>query len=126
MLLPRALMSRGSKFTQDCLDRTAVSIAATILFLLATGCVDAENWPVWRGPRGDGTSLETNIPIQWTSTSNVIWRIEVPGRGHASPIVFGDHLFTVSALPESEERVLLALDCGTGKLLWTQTVLLAP
>jgi outer membrane protein assembly factor BamB len=55
----------------------------------------------------------------------VVWKTEIPGEGHASPIVFGDQVFTVSALAQTQERVLLALHRTTGKVLWTQTVLRA-
>src|SRR5881227_2991415 len=87
---------------------------------------NAENWPCWRGPRSDGSSLETNAPTQWNTISNVIWKTEVPGSGHASPIVWGDRIFTASALEDSEERILLSFDRRNGKLLWQQTVLRAP
>ena len=86
----------------------------------------AENWPCWRGPRLDGTSQETGVPIHWSAASNVLWRTELPGTGHASPIVWNDRVFTVSATPETQERLLLCLDRRTGKLLWRQTALTAP
>jgi outer membrane protein assembly factor BamB len=86
----------------------------------------AEDWPWWRGPRGDGTSMEQRVPLHWSSKSNVVWRTTVPGVGHASPIVQGDSVFTVSALPDSEERVLLRFDRGTGRVRWQKTVLTAP
>ena len=92
----------------------------------ALGIAQAENWPAWRGPRGDGTSLETNVPVHWSATSNLVWKTTIPGKGHASPIVFGDHLFTVSALPETQERVLVCLNSQTGKMLWNKTVLSSP
>ena len=100
-------------------------------FLLWTFCavtpfLRAENWPQWRGPRLDGTSLESGLPVQWSATSNLAWKTELPGLGHASPIVFGDRVFTVSALPDTSERVLLCLDRATGRILWQQTVLRAP
>lgn len=95
------------------------------LFLaLSPSLLLAENWPQWRGPRLDGTSLDTGFPI--SAEGNVTWKAELPGSGHASPIVWQDRLFTVAALPESEERVLLCLDRGTGKLLWQSSVLKAP
>jgi outer membrane protein assembly factor BamB len=87
---------------------------------------DAENWPCWRGPRGDGTSIETNLPAHWSDTSNVVWKTELPGSGHASPIVYGDHIFTVSATTDTEGRLLLCLDRKTGKVLWQRKVLTAP
>jgi len=99
------------------------------LALLALGlpCLaPAENWPVWRGPRLDGTSLEKNIPVHWSSSSNVAWKTPLPGFGHASPIVWGERVFTVAVVSNEQARVLLCLDRESGKLLWQQTVLVAP
>src|SRR5262245_64281144 len=86
----------------------------------------AENWPEWRGPRLDGTSLEANIPVHWNATSNVVWKAALPGTGHASPIVWGDRIFTVTAVREDESRVLLCLERRTGGILWQRTVLTSP
>jgi outer membrane protein assembly factor BamB len=99
-------------------------LAACILKLALS--VNAENWPSWRGPRGDGTSLENNAPIVWSATSNVVWKTEIPGVGHASPVVWQDKIFLVSALTDTQERVLLCLDRKTGKILWQKSVLEAP
>src|SRR4029077_9845843 len=85
---------------------------------------NAENWPGWRGPRGDGTSLEKNVPIHWSATTNVVWKTEIPGIGHASPIVWGDRVFVVTA--DGENRVLLSLDRKTGRTLWQKTVITTP
>jgi hypothetical protein len=84
----------------------------------------AENWPQWRGPRLDGTSKDSGFPV--STEGNVTWQVALPGSGHASPIVWQDRLFTVAALAENEERVLLCLDRASGKLLWQSTVLKAP
>jgi outer membrane protein assembly factor BamB len=89
-------------------------------------CALAENWPGWRGPRGDGTSAETNVPIHWNAGSNVVWKTELPGLSHASPIVWGDRVFTVTCVPQTEARALLCLDRQSGKLLWQRTVITAP
>ena len=91
----------------------------------------AENWPVWRGPRLDGTSVEKNVPIHWsgsgaTGPSNLLWKTELPGNGHASPIVWQDRVFTVAVLPDKEARVLLCFDRDTGKRLWQASVLRSP
>jgi outer membrane protein assembly factor BamB len=87
--------------------------------------LSAEPWPCWRGPRGDGTCLETRIPANWDPT-NALWRIEVPGQGHASPVVWGNRICTATALPSSQERVLLCFDRADGKLLWQQAVVHGP
>ena len=99
-----------------------------LLFLLAilAHSATAEDWPVWRGPRNDGRSTEAAFPTTWSKTENIAWRTELPGEGHASPVVFGGRLFTVAALPDTQERVLFCLDRITGKLLWKQTVVKAP
>lgn len=86
----------------------------------------ADNWPCWRGPRGDGTSLEKSFPTHWSGTENVLWKVPIPGEGHSSPIVWEDRIFLTSALKDTEERILLALDRKSGKLLWQQTVVRAP
>jgi outer membrane protein assembly factor BamB len=86
----------------------------------------AEDWPNWRGPRGDGSSLEKGVPLQWNETENVAWKAEVPGTGHASPIVFKDKIFIVSALLDTQERVLLCFDRKSGKKLWQKTVVESP
>jgi len=99
-------------------------ILAAILAVLPAA--RAENWPAWRGPRMDGTSHEENVPVHWNATSNVVWKTALPGVGHASPIVWENHLFTVTARPEKEARTLLALDRRTGRLLWEQTVVNSP
>ncbi|HOX55848.1 MAG TPA: PQQ-binding-like beta-propeller repeat protein [Candidatus Paceibacterota bacterium] len=88
--------------------------------------VSAENWPCWRGPRLDGTSREKGVPVHWNATNNVLWQTELPGSGHASPIVWDGCVFTVSAMSDTQDRLLLCLDRRTGKLLWQQTVLTAP
>jgi outer membrane protein assembly factor BamB len=85
----------------------------------------AENWPAWRGPRGDGTSAEKNSPTQWSGTENVLWKVPLAG-GHASPIVWGDRLFVVGAVAETEGRNLFCFDRHTGKILWQQTVVKSP
>jgi outer membrane protein assembly factor BamB len=88
--------------------------------------VSAENWPCWRGPRLDGTSHEERVPLCWSSQSNVVWVITLPGVGHASPIVWGERVFVVAAVPETEKRLLLCLDRSNGKTVWQQTVLETP
>jgi len=87
-----------------------------------------EDWPGWRGPRGDGTSSEKNIPTKWNGETGeaIAWKIPVPGYGHSSPIVQGDQIYLSTCLEENDGRVLLCLDRDGGKELWRQTVLEAP
>lgn len=96
------------------------------LFLVVSFSLCAENWPGWRGPRGDGTSLEKNIPTRWSTTENLAWKVAIAGKGHSSPVIWEDKVLLLTCLPEKEERVLLCLDRRNGKTLWQSTVLKTP
>ena len=93
--------------------------------LLTTLPLHAENWPQWRGPRLDGTSADP-APVHWSATENVIWKTPLSGSGHASPIIWNDRIFTVSADETTNDRVLLCLDRANGAILWKTIVLTAP
>lgn len=101
-------------------------LAVAGLGLCFVGVALAEDWPAWRGPRGDGTSRETKPPVHWGSTEGVVWKAVVPGEGHSSPIVWRDRVFLSSASAESEERLLICFDRRTGSVLWQEAVLRAP
>jgi outer membrane protein assembly factor BamB len=101
---------------------------ALIALLLLAGSAAAEDWPGWRGPRGDGTSHEARFPLRWDGTSGagIRWKVAVPGKGYSSPIVWRDRVFLASCLLETNQRVLICLDRTSGRLLWQQTVVTAP
>ena len=116
-------------FSQETVVKITESCKTLILGCLILACwvptASAEFWPCWRGPRGDGTCIEKNVPTNW-DPAGAIWKVELPGKGHASAIVWGSRVFTVTALPEMRQRVLLCLDRDTGKILWQQTVVRGP
>lgn len=103
-------------------------VLLTTIACLTAGNVHAEDWPGWRGPRGDGTSLEKNIPTTWDGAKGegVLWKAEIPGEAHSSPAIFGTHVFVTSALIETQDRLLFCLDRDSGRILWRQTVLKTP
>jgi outer membrane protein assembly factor BamB len=82
----------------------------------------ASYWTRWRGPSGQGLAAGTNYTDTWSSTKNVTWRAAVPGVGHSSPIVWGDHIFVTTATDEGAKVSLLAYRRSDGTRLW-QTVL---
>ena len=104
----------------------AVASLSIALAAMGTGAARGENWPGWRGPRGDGTSLEQPVPLRWSANENLAWKTPLPGEGHSSPIVWGERIFLTTALKETQERVLLCFEASSGKLLWQETVLRAP
>lgn len=92
------------------------------------GAARGENWPGWRGPRGDGTVVETGLPTRWDGTTgeNIAWKTELPGVGHSSPVVWEDSLFVTSCRLDDNARLLLRVDAKTGKVLWERNVVTAP
>jgi outer membrane protein assembly factor BamB len=96
----------------------------------------ARNWAQWRGPNATGASPTANPPLEWSETKNVRWKVEIPGRGSSSPVVWGDRLFVLTAVPVGvagdaqhaprgsltprgvHRFVVLAIDRKTGKTVW--------
>jgi outer membrane protein assembly factor BamB len=93
--------------------------------LVLAAPVQADDWPAWRGPHGDGTSDETGVPIRWSKTENICWKVAIPGKGHSSPIVWGDRIFVTTCVEEEGKRELLCLDRRHGKVLWERVVVTA-
>lgn len=94
-----------------------------LLGLLAASLVSsaAENWPQFRGPRGDGISSERNAPLRWSATENVLWKTPIPAEGHSSPIVWNDAVFLTTAIPDGS-RMLFRVHARSGKILWRAVV----
>jgi len=118
-----------------------LTVAATLA--LATTVLDASvsdvrYWAQWRGPEMTGVSKTAKPPLEWSETKNIKWKVEVPGRGSSSPIVYGDRVYVLTAIPEGitgeaqhaprgglpkrgvHEYKVLALDRKTGKTVWEQ------
>ena len=97
-----------------------------LMLLLAPVLLLAEDWPGWRGPRGDGTSTEKSVPLEFGPDSNVRWKIDVAGSGYSSPIIVGKRIFLTSCDEKANKRLLICLDRDTGKELWQREVVTAP
>lgn len=78
----------------------------------------ANDWPVWRGTAGDNKAIGPLPPLEWSSMKNVLWRADVPGTGHATPIVCGDRVFVATADTSQETMSLLCYGRATGEKLW--------
>jgi outer membrane protein assembly factor BamB len=98
--------------------------AFALLFALPA---TAANWPMWRGANGDGTCEESNLPLNWSQTENVVWKVKLPDRGNSTPVVWGDQVFVTQAEPalprnasgeNNSKRMLLCFDRKTGEKLW--------
>jgi outer membrane protein assembly factor BamB len=82
----------------------------------------ADNWPQWRGPSMNGLSAEKNLPIKWTHTDNIAWKLPLPAWSGSTPIVWGDRLFlSVADDLKSAQPINLHLWCvdrAKGTVLW--------
>lgn len=76
------------------------------------------NWPAFRGQNGNGAVTHAQIPLTWGERQNVAWRVELPDRGNASPVVWGNRVFVAQAVEEQNRRTLMCFDAENGKLLW--------
>jgi outer membrane protein assembly factor BamB len=101
-------------FSSVCLARAA---ALSVLCLFAVAPVAAaQEWARFRGVNGAGVS-DLEIPATWTE-ADYNWRVELPGIGHSSPVLWGDKIFLTSAVEESAERIAMCVSATDGKILW--------
>ena len=107
-------MNRMTKCTAG-LIRPALLL---VFALSALGAVPltAENWPQWRGPLLNGLSAETNLPVRWSKTENIAWKIALPAWSGSTPIVWGDRIFLNVA--EGRNLWLWSIDRARGAVLW--------
>lgn len=133
------------------LCRTCLPIAVVTA---VTAHLGAANWPQWRGPQGQGVSAESSFPLDWSATSHVAWKTPITGRGHSTPVVWGQRLFLTTAVegaavpghkapehfdgsnvffhPDSmgvdrrNTLKVIALDAGTGATIWEQVAYEGP
>jgi len=116
-LLGWALPVMGEEQTQDLAE--VIPPEGTTWNMLPPIRPAADDWPCWRGFAGDNTAVEPqDPPLHWSSTENVLWKADVPGRGHGSPILWGDRIFLATADDRAQVQSLLCYDRRTGKLLW--------
>jgi outer membrane protein assembly factor BamB len=105
-----------------------------------------ENWPHWRGPGANGVAPHGDPPLKWSESQNVSWKVEIPGHGVSTPIIWNQQVFVLTAtdtgrvvpgavkpedqpdrpfgikFPNTRYRyVVLCLDRATGKTLWERT-----
>jgi outer membrane protein assembly factor BamB len=131
-------------------DLAAISCATFVTLAAITSLAAEDNWPRWRGSDGSGVAKEGKYTDEWSPEKNIAWKVPVDGKGHSSPVIWGDHLFITTAIrggpsghkapdhlgydlkpgyknPDSEASdynytlKVLAFDAKTGKPLWEQT-----
>lgn len=98
-----------------------------LILLITSAAARADNWPAWRGPRLDGVPTEKgSFPLTWSDTENVVWKSAIPGKGHSSPIIWGDRIFLTSCVESTGDRLLICVNRGDGSIVWQKTVFTGP
>jgi outer membrane protein assembly factor BamB len=128
------------------LHATILALTLAPVVIVAQSGPSKPAWPHWRGPGHTGTT-SANVPLTWSDTSNVRWKVDIPGRGHSTPVGAGDRLFLTTAVPtgkktetapgsegrggggaaagEEHRFDVLAVDRVTGKIVWQRTAVTA-
>jgi outer membrane protein assembly factor BamB len=117
----------------------ALAIGSLTLPRAGTDTTAEKYWPQWRGPYATGVSRTADPPVEWSETKNIRWKVEIPGRGSGTPVIWGDKVFVLSAVPAGvtgaaahdprggvlprvpHRFVVMALERKTGKVLWERT-----
>jgi len=123
------------------------ALAASFLALTVAASADDANWPSWRGPAANGVApVDANPPVTWSADKNIKWKVALPGRGSATPVVWGKQIFVLTATkterdskpeerPKADDRFqqkttrptqffkfeVHAFDLATGKPVWNKT-----
>src|SRR5579872_2694356 len=95
--------------------RTTAS--AIVLLFSSLAIAQADSWPQFRGPDGQGNSSATDLPVTWSATENVAWKTPLPGSGWSSPVVVDDQIWLTSALDEGRSFHVLCLNKANGKII---------
>jgi outer membrane protein assembly factor BamB len=89
----------------------------TKTFLFLSLLFFSQDWPEFRGPTGQGNSDERGLPLVWSETKNVRWKVSIPGRGWSSPSILGDRVWLTTATEEGKSLRAISVDRNTGAIL---------
>ena len=92
-------------------------VGLQLIWLAASGVAWGQQWPRFRGPNGTGVNESGATPAKW-SDEDYNWVADLPGRGHSSPVVWGDRIFLTAGDDEAGERWLLCINAADGRIVW--------
>jgi outer membrane protein assembly factor BamB len=95
-------------------------LAAAVLLLTAP--IRSADWPAWRGPGGQGLTTEKDLPLRWSADEGVLWKLDLPGPGNSTPIVWKNEVFFTQATEGGKVRSLWCVDRKNGSVAWKRDV----
>ena len=105
------------------MKRFASLLALLSIFGLLDFASAIDDWPIWRGPNRNNVAPGNQMPpTKWDEKTNVIWKAEVPGRGHASPVMVGNKIFLATAEKKEQIQSVVCYSKDEGKQLWQTKV----
>jgi outer membrane protein assembly factor BamB len=79
----------------------------------------AADWPCWRGPGGTAVSPETGLPVRWSASENLLFKVDLPGRGVSSPVIAGGRVYVTASSGVTQNRLhVLSFEARTGNRVW--------
>ena len=97
--------------------KLSLQVLLAALAILWTSVLNGQEWTRFRGPNGQGISDAKTIPAKWME-KDFNWKIELPGGGHSSPVLWGDKLFVTSGDQQAGHSMLLAINTSDGTVMW--------
>jgi outer membrane protein assembly factor BamB len=100
------------------MQKSILLFAVLLAFMPLRAQNDVNSWTGYRGPLDNGYSQAQNVPIHWNDSTNVVWKVPIPGRGWSSPVVLNGKVWLTTATPDGKELSVIAVNCKTGKILY--------
>jgi outer membrane protein assembly factor BamB len=98
--------------------KRAFATGGAVLLALTTLSA-AEHWPQWRGPSLDGVAPAKGLPVKWSTSENIAWKLPMPGRSGSTPIIWGEHIFlNIGTQDATGDLELWMVDRTSGKVAW--------
>lgn len=111
------------------MKRSSIFLALATFIILPVQTIFANSvWPTFRGTSGTGVAEGATPPTEWSDTKNIKWKAAIPGAGLATPIIWEDRVYVLTAIPvgsggerTSQKFTVIALDRATGETVWQKT-----
>ena len=97
-------------------------LAGLLQGFVCLSSASCDDWPQWRGIQGDGRSNERGLPVKWSATENVVWKLALPEAGNSTPVIWRNRLFLTQPDTAGSRRTLWCVDVSTGQKLWERGV----
>lgn len=132
--MPRSVQqiwNRKVRAVKDNFSGYAAFFVCLVAALFSTAPTHAKDWTQFRGPGGLGVSDETNLPVTWNDSSNVVWRAALPGYGASSPIALGDRIYVTcysgygtgdSGSMDDLRLHVVCANAGNGEIVWDKEI----